>query len=105
MDLKRLPDGAINLVQLFAPPQKGAITREKEEAAAEGHPFQFLAKAVALSGFQVKFSDLTVKPDAPIINLEDMAVSLANVDGKSPMTFDAGLKVREGGQIKAGRNG
>ena len=102
VDLKRLPDGAINIVQLFAPPQKGAIAREKEEAAAEGRPFQFLAKAVTLSGFQVKFSDLTVKPDAPIINLEEMAVSLANVDGKSPMTFDASLKVREGGQIKAG---
>jgi Domain of Unknown Function (DUF748) len=102
VDLKRQPDGAINIVQLFAPPQKGAITREKEEAAAEGRPFQLLAKAVTLSGFQVKFSDLTVKPDAPIINLDDMAVSLANVDGKSPMTFDASLKVREGGQIKAG---
>jgi len=102
VDLKRLPDGAINIVQLFAPPQKGAIAREKEEAAAEGHPFQFLAKAVGLSGFQVKFSDLTVKPEAPILNIDDLAVSLVNVDGKSPMTFDASLKVREGGQIKAG---
>jgi hypothetical protein len=101
VDLKRLPDGAINLVQLFAPPQKGAIAKEKEEAAAEGHPFQFLAKAVALAGFQVKFSDLAVKPEAPIINIDDLTVSLANVDGKSPMTFDAGLNVREGGQIKA----
>jgi len=102
VDLKRLPDGAINIVQLFAPPQKGAIAKEKEEAAAEGHPFQFLAKAVGLSGFQVKFSDLTVKPEAPIINIDDLAVSLVNVDGKSPMTFDAGFQVREGGQIKAG---
>jgi len=101
VDLKRLPEGAINLALMFAPPQKGAIARGKEEAAAEGHPFQFLAKTVALSGLQVKFSDLTVKPEGPIINLEDVAVSLANVDGKSPMTFDAGLKVREGGQIKA----
>jgi hypothetical protein len=101
VDLKRLPDGAINLAQMFAPPHKGAIARGKEEAASEGHPFQFLAKTVALSGFQVKFSDLTVKPDAPIINVEDMTVSLANVDGKSPMTFDVGLKLREGGQIKA----
>jgi len=102
VDLKRLPDGAINIVQLFAPPQKGAIAREKEEAAAEGHPFQFLAKDVALAGFQVKFSDLTVKPENPIIHVDDLAVSLANVDGKSPMTFDASFKVREGGQIKAG---
>jgi hypothetical protein len=30
-----------------------------------------------------------------------MAVVLTNVDGKSPMTFEAGLKIREGGQIKA----
>ncbi len=101
VDLKRLPDGAINLIQLASPPQKGAIAAEAAEAAAEGHPFQFLAKAVALSGFQVQFSDLTVKPDAPVITIEDLALSLANVDGKSPMTFDAGLKVREGGEIKA----
>ncbi len=101
VDLKRLPDGAINLALMFAPPQKGAIARGSEEAAAEGHPLQFLAKTIALSGFQVKFSDLTVKPEPPIITLEDMAVALANVDGKSPMTFDAGFKVREGGRIKA----
>lgn len=101
IDLRRQADGAINLALLAAPPQTGAIAREREEAAAEGHPFQFLAKAVALSGFQVKFSDLTVRPEAPIINMDDLAVSLANVDGKSPMTFDVGLNVREGGQIKA----
>ena len=65
VDLKRMPDGSINMVQLFAPPQKGAIKREDEKAAAEGHPFQFLAKAVALTGFQVKFSDLTVRPGEP----------------------------------------
>ncbi len=101
VDLKRLPDGDINLALMFAPPQKGAIARGKEKATAKGNPFQFLAKTVDLSGFQVKFSDLTVKPDAPVINLEDMAVSLENVDGKSPMTFDADIKVSEGGQIKA----
>ncbi|MGA6926778.1 MAG: DUF748 domain-containing protein [Desulfosarcina sp.] len=101
VDLKRLPDGAINLALMFAPPQKGAIARETDDAAAQGHPFQFLAQTIALSDFQVKFSDLTVKPEAPMINLEDMAVALANVDGKSPMTFEAGFKVREGGRIEA----
>ena len=58
VDLKRLPDGATNLALMFAPPQKGAIAKGKEGAAAEGHPFQFLAKTVALSGFEVKVSDL-----------------------------------------------
>ncbi len=101
VDLKRLPDGVINLALMFAPPQKGAIAKGTAEAAVKGNPFQFLAKSVEFSGFKVKFSDLTVKPESPIINLEDMAVSLANVDGKSPTTFDAVFKVREGGQIKA----
>jgi hypothetical protein len=50
---------------------------------------------------KVKFSDFTVKPEAPIINLEEMTVSLANVDGRSPMTFVVGLNVGEGGQIIA----
>jgi hypothetical protein len=101
IDLRRQADGAINLALLFLPPQKGAIARERQEAAAEGHPFQFLAKTVSVSGLQAAFSDLSVRPDGPILNLEDIAVVLNNVDGKSPMSFDAGLKVREGGQIKA----
>ena len=50
-DLKRLPDGAINLALMFAPPQKGAIARGNKEAAAKGNPFRYLAKTVALSGF------------------------------------------------------
>lgn len=101
LDLKRLPDGAINLALMFAPPQKGANVMGKEAAAADGNPFQFLAKRVALAGFQVKCFDFAVKPESPIIHLEDMAVSLADVDGKSPMSFDAGFKLREGGQIRA----
>ena len=104
VDLKRLPDGAINLALLVAPPQKGAVAREKDEAAAAGRPFQFLAKAVALSGFQVKFTDLTVKPEAPIINLDDVAASLTNVDGKSPMTFDASSQGTRGRPNQSRRN-
>lgn len=101
VDLKREADGSINLALLAAPPEKGAIAREATEAAAEGHPFQFLVKTVAVSGLGAAFSDLSVKPEEPLLNLEEIAVVLTNVDGKSPMTFEAGLKVREGGQIKA----
>lgn len=101
IDLQRQADGAVNLALLFAPPQKGAIARESEEAAVEGHPFQFSVKTASVSGLQTAFSDLSVRPEGPILHLEDIAVVLNNVDGKSPMTFDAGLKIREGGEIKA----
>ena len=99
--MRRLTDGAINLALLFAPPQKGAIAKESEEAAAKGRPFQFLSKIVSISGLKASFSDLSARPDGPIMNLEDIAVVLNNVDGKSAMKFDVGVKVREGGQIKA----
>jgi hypothetical protein len=101
IDLRRQADGAVNLALLFVPPEKGAIARERQEAAVEGHPFQFSAKTVSVAGLQSAISDLSVRPDGPIVNLEDIGVVLNNVDGKSPMTFEAGLRVREGGQIKA----
>ena len=101
IDLKREADGSINLVLLAAPPEKGAVAREATEAAAEGHPFRFLVKTVAVSGLETAFSDLSVKPGEPILTIEEMAVVLNNVDGTSPMKFEAGLKIREGGQIKA----
>jgi uncharacterized protein involved in outer membrane biogenesis len=101
IDLKREADGSINLALLAAPPKKGAIAQEATEAAAEGHPFQFLFKTVAVSGLGAAFSDLSVRPEEPILNLEEIAVVLTHVDGTSPMKFEAGLKIREGGQIKA----
>jgi uncharacterized protein involved in outer membrane biogenesis len=101
VDLRRDADGALNLALLFAPPQTGAIAREREAAAAEGRPFQFVAQAIAVTGLQASVSDLGAKPDGPLINLKDIAVTLNDVDGKSPMAFDAALALAEGGRIRA----
>jgi hypothetical protein len=101
LDVRRQADGAVNLALLLAPPRKGAIARESAEAAAEGHPFQFVAKTVAVTGLQASVSDFTVRPDGPLLNLEEIAASLSDVDGRSPMAFDAALAVVEGGRIQA----
>lgn len=101
VDLRREPDGTLNLVLLFAPPQTGAIARERTEAAAEGRPFQFLAKSVSIAGLQASLSDLAVRPDGPIATIKDIAATLNDVDGTSPMRFEAGLSVAEGGRIRA----
>jgi hypothetical protein len=100
VDLRREADGALNLVLLFAPPQTGAIARERTEAEAGGHPFQFLAKVVSVSRLQASVSDLGVKPDGPLIHLADVGVTLNEVDGKSPMRFEVGMAVAEGGRIR-----
>jgi len=104
-DVQRQTDGSLNLALLLAAPQKGAVVEmiqeSAAEAAAEGHPFRFLVKTVALSALQATLSDQTVRTDGPVLNLDDISVALSNVDGTSPMTFEAGLKIREGGQINA----
>jgi hypothetical protein len=101
LDVRRFTDGSINLALLFAPPQKGAVAKEAQEVAAEGRSFQFLSKTISITGLKTSFSDLSVRPDSPVISLEDLSALLNDVDGKSPMKFELSLKVREGGQIKA----
>ncbi len=101
LDVRLMPDGAVNLVQLFAPPEKGAIADKEQEAAAAGRPFRFKAGTVSVAGLNTAFSDLSVRSDAPVVNLDEIALSLSDVDGSAPMKFDAGLRVRAGGEIKA----
>lgn len=101
VEAKRLEDGSVNLVILAKPPQEGKVFREYKEMKASDRPIQFLAKTVVVSDMKTAVSDLSVQPDGPIISLENISAVLNNVDGKSPMTFDAGFKVREGGQFNA----
>ena len=97
VDLKRLEDGSINLVSS----QQGKVVREYKEMKASDRPIRFLAKTVVVSDMKAAVSDVSVQSDGPLIGLEDISAVLNNVDGKSPMTFDAGFKVREGGQLNA----
>lgn len=99
-DVQRQDNGSLNLTVLFVPPEKGAVAKKYEEAASKGQPFGFLVKTVSLSGLQVAFSDLMVRKGMPVLGLEDVSATLSNVDGMSPMKFDMGVKVREGGRIE-----
>jgi hypothetical protein len=62
IDLQRQADGAINLALLFAPPETGAIARERAEAAGAGHPFQLLAKTLDRFGPERRYLRFSVKP-------------------------------------------
>ena len=101
IDFLRQADGTSNLALMAQPPKRITAGEKPEEAPGEESAFRFLIGAIAASGLEVAFSDFSVKPDRPIFNLEDITLVVNNIDGKSPMTFDAGLKVRQGGQIKA----
>ncbi|MGB5615894.1 MAG: DUF748 domain-containing protein, partial [Desulfobacterales bacterium] len=101
VDVIREVGGEINLAQLLAPPQSGAVRRGSEEAAAEGNPWRYAVKTIELSGITTAIYDRMVKADGPLLTLNPLDVSLTDVDGKSPMGFKADIKIDAGGSIAA----
>jgi hypothetical protein len=101
VDVAREAGGEINLTQLLAPPQSGAVRRGSEEAAAGGNPWRYAVKTVEVSGVTTALYDRTVKADGPLLTLNPLDVSLTDVDGKSPMGFKADIKIDAGGSVTA----
>jgi hypothetical protein len=101
VDVVREAGGELNLTQLLAPPQSGAVRRGSEEAAAEGKPWRYAVKKIELSGTTTAIYDRTVKADGPLLTLNPLDILLTDVDGKSPMGFKADIKMDTGGSIAA----
>ena len=101
VDVVREAGGEINLTQLLAPPQSGAVRRGSEEAAVKGKPWRYAVKTIELSGITTALYDRTVKADGPLLSLNPLDVSLTDVDGKSPMGFKADIKIDAGGSVTA----
>jgi hypothetical protein len=95
-------NGRIRLVELLAPRDRGMKKREIAEtgakAQAEEHPWSFRLNDFELSGFGIALKDSTFVPDV-VYDLKDIRVSLKNItnDKKTPIDFDAALKVVQGG--------
>ena len=99
VDVIREAGGEINLTQLLAPPQSGAVRRGSEEAAIGGNPWRYAVKTVELSGITAAIDDRTVKTDGPLLTLNPLDVLLTDIDGKSPMGFKADVKIDTGGSV------
>lgn len=101
VDVVREAGGELNLTQLLAPPQSGAVRRGSEEAAAKGNPWRYAVKTIELSGITTAIYDRTVKADGPLLTLNPLDVLLTDIDGKSPMGFKADIKIDAGGSVAA----
>jgi hypothetical protein len=99
IDVVRSAEGQINLIALLMPPEAGAIKSEAQKRDAQGSALQFAIDTIALSQFTTNFSDLSVQPDKALLNLDNLQVTLTQVDGTSPMGVDLALDVRQGGHI------
>lgn len=101
MDFRKQADGSIDLLVLAETPMSEAVDDKVEETSDDESAFRFMINTVAASGLEVAFTDLSVEPEIPILNLENINLVLNDLDGISPSAFDAKVKVRQGGQIKA----
>jgi uncharacterized protein involved in outer membrane biogenesis len=98
--------GNIELLAALAPSSRGAARKALEEAAkaaqAEGAPWQFRLDSAKLDGFGLALADESFAP-ALRYDLADVSATLMNLsnDPKTPVGFDAGLRVTQGGSATA----
>jgi hypothetical protein len=100
-DVELLKDGNLNLAVLFGQDEKKSGAKPPVKTAAQGQEFDFLVRTGSLSGMQVAFSDQATKKGEPLLHLDDISAKVSNVTGRSPMNFNLGVRVREGGRIEA----
>ncbi len=104
--LVRDAKGRIELLDALAPASRGAARKALEEAAkaaqAEGAPWQFHLDALKLEGFGLAVADESFTP-ALRYDLADVSATLHNLsnDPKTPVAFDAALRVTQGGSAMA----
>ena len=99
----RTPKGAINLAQLTASENEGAIRREitkvQQTAEAEQHPWSVHLHAVRMEKFGLQLSDRGLKSPKRY-RLENVALQITDFKSppEAPFDFDLVLDIVEGGK-------
>ena len=101
IDVIKDNDNTLNLVRLFASKKPDKDMSEKSPQTENTKPWQFAVDTASLSGFRTRISDLAVKPDSPLIELDNIGLIIGRFDGKSPSSFELGLNVVQGGELTA----
>ncbi len=78
---------------------KPAAEEPAKPGAIQGQPWSFLLKNFELNNFRSAISDSKVLPGKDLYALQSITVRVENIDGKSPMNFDVGLSVAQGGKV------
>ncbi|MGZ8245442.1 DUF748 domain-containing protein [Methylomagnum sp.] len=103
----READGTLRPLDIFAP--KGAAksaptsdTHPNAPEPSENKPWRFALDQFSLQGFGVALTDRSLAPELAY-HVDDIRATVNHVsnDGKTPVTFDAQLKARQGGALQA----
>lgn len=102
-------NGAIHLAEVFAPKGQGKapekITATETDKKNKVKPWHFTLKTFTLRGFRLALGDRSVSPEIAY-ELEDLNIALKDItnDDKTPIPFNVGLKVKQGGTASASGN-
>ena len=103
--LVRNKEGRLRLVEAFAPADRGlvkqTIAETGEKAKAEGKPCSSVSTVFTMNGFRTLVEDQTFSNPVRY-TLQDIRATVSSVsnDAKTPIGFDAEIKVAQGGSLK-----
>ncbi len=86
--------------QQFLTPGKSVKHPSAPHQEKPGKPWTYRIQTLKLNKFRSDFSDLSVKPGNPVVNIQDCYASLSPIDGKSPIGVDLTFRLKQGGAIK-----
>ncbi len=103
VQIQRNADGTISLAEAFAPKaQKNQAATEPPAAkgTTPAAPWHVALKSFGLQGFRLAYTDDTFSsPIAYDVNNIDVNVNNVNYPGKSPLSYNAKLKLKQGGSL------
>lgn len=100
VDVIRHDDESLNLTLLFDTAGFAGNGPHGSVRTEGGDLWSLFLEDLELTGFNVHFTDETVRRGAAVTDLEDITLSMSRFDGKSPFPFEASMEVKQGGVLK-----
>jgi hypothetical protein len=106
VNIVRDKEGGLRLLEVLAAADRGSQQRPpaaaSRAAAKPAQPWSVALDALEVSGVRVALADRSFDP-AAAYDLENVRIGVKNVrtDGKHPATFEASLRVAQGGTLRA----
>ena len=98
IDILRDATGQINWQRMFA---SNKAATEETSATKPEPAWNYQIKSMEVDGFESNLSDISTVADTPILNIQSFSCRLTDVDGRSPMNFEAGFSLKQGGTVAA----
>lgn len=99
LNISRDQKGKINWLALFTPRIHAADTSGTGAVKQFQPSWDYRINAFEVDGFNANLSDLGITADKPFLNVHSFSCRLKDVDGKSPMGFEAGFLLKQGGTM------